>query len=273
MPPAMILCGGQGSRLRDVSELLAKPMVPVGPQPILWHIMKIYAAYGVRRFILCLGYKRESIIDYSVNYRARSSDLTVKLGRNGGITFHGDFLDDEDWEVTLADTGEGAMTGARVLRASRYLRESDREFFLTYGDGVADVDVGALLDFHRSHRQSITVTAVHPAGRFGEITVDGNRIIGFHEKPQTESGLINGGFLVLDRGFVDRYLPPAATGEHTILEEAPMRRAAAEADMAAWVHAGFWQCMDTPREHHLLNQLWDSGSAPWTRAWPRRPAG
>ena len=267
MPPAMILCGGQGSRLRDVSEVLPKPMVPVGRQPILWHIMKIYAAFGVRRFILCLGYKRESIIDYFLNYRSRSSDLTIRLGDRSGIEFHANGIAAEDWEVTLADTGEHTMTGARVARASDYLRADDHDFFLTYGDGVADVDVAALLQFHRSHGRAVTVTAVHPASRFGEVSLDESRVTAFHEKPQTESGLINGGFFVLNRGFLARYLDTATTTADTVLEEEPMRRAAAESEMMAYVHHGFWQCMDTPREHLLLNQLWDSGNAPWARGW------
>ncbi len=263
MPPVMILCGGMGTRLRDVTELLPKPMVPIGPQPILWHIMKTYAAFGVRRFILCLGYKREAIIDYFVNYRARATDTTITLGREGRIVYHGASAED-DWEVTLADTGEKTMTGGRVARAARYLRADDRDFFLTYGDGVANVDFAALLAHHRAQGRAITVTAVHPAARFGEIQLEHGLVARFLEKPQSESGLINGGFMALDRGFLARYLND---DQGLILEQEPMRRAAATGDMAAYLHAGFWQCMDTAREHQLLNGLWESGRAPWTERW------
>lgn len=262
MPPAMILCGGQGTRLRDVSEILPKPMVPVGGQPILWHIMKSYAAHGVNRFILCLGYKREVIVDYFLNYRARATDLTVRLGQAGRVTFHG--RHEEDWEVTLADTGEQTMTGGRVGIAAKYLKPTDKEFFLTYGDGVSDIDITASLRHHRAQRPALTVSAVHPAGRFGEMQLRQGRVTGFHEKPQTEAGLINGGFMVVDRGFIPAYLSGAAD---EILEQAPMRKAAHEGQMSAFIHEGFWQCMDTPREHQLLNQLWQSGKAPWTAAW------
>ncbi len=263
MPPAMILCGGMGTRLRDVTEVLPKPMVPVGPQPILWHIMKTYAAFGVRRFILCLGYKREAIIDYFLNYHSRATDTTITLGHGGGIVYHGASAED-DWQVTLADTGDKTMTGGRVARAARYLKEDDRECFLTYGDGVANVDVAALLSQHRAQGKAMTVTAVHPAGRFGEIQLDGGRIAGFHEKPQTESGLINGGYMVIARRFIERYL---TSDSGLVLEQEPMRGAVADGELAAYVHQGFWQCMDTAREHQMLNQLWDGGKAPWTERW------
>lgn len=264
MPPAMILCGGQGTRLRDLTEVLPKPMVPVGSQPIVWHIMKTYAAFGVRRFILCLGYKREAFIDYFMNYHARGCDITLSLGKGGKITYHGQH-DEEDWEVTLADTGEKTMTGGRVARAAKYLRPEDQDIFLTYGDGVANVDMGALLAHHRRHDLSLTVSAVHPAGRFGEMQLAGGDVVkGFHEKPQTESGLINGGYMVLRRRFLDTYLTPDAG---LVLEQEPMRQAAADGQMSAYVHHGFWQCMDTAREHQLLTQLWESGKAPWTERW------
>ncbi len=263
LPPAMILCGGQGTRLRDVTEVLPKPMVPIGPHPIVWHIMKCYAAFGVRRFILCLGYKRESFIDYFVNYHARATDVTLRLGREPQITYHGEH-GAEDWEVTLADTGDRTMTGGRVARAMRYLRPEDSDVLLTYGDGLADIDIGALLRFHAGHDKAITVTAVHPSGRFGEMTLTGTEVAGFQEKPQTEDGLINGGYMVLRRAFLAQYL----TGDAAqALEQEPMRRAVADRQMAAYVHEGFWQCMDTAREHQMLNQLWDGGSAPWKAHW------
>ena len=168
MPPAMILCGGQGTRLRDVTESLPKPMVPVGTHPIVWHVMKIHAAFGVRRFILCLGYKREVFIDYFLNYRARATDITVQLGESGTVIHHGGH-DEADWEVTLADTGETAMTGARVARAARHLRPEDKHFFLSYGDGLANVNLGQLHDAHVKRDSCLTVTGVRPGSRFGEL--------------------------------------------------------------------------------------------------------
>lgn len=263
MPPAMILCGGQGTRLRDLTEVLPKPMVPVGFQPIVWHIMKTYASFGVRRFILCLGYKRESFIDYFLSYHARGCDITLGLGREGKIQYHGSH-GEEDWEVTLADTGEKTMTGARVARAAKYLRPEDKDVFLTYGDGLANIDINKLYKHHQSHEMALTVSAVHPAGRFGEMKLESDRVTGFHEKPQTEAGLINGGYMVLRKKFIEKYLN---TSQELILEQEPMRSAAQHGQMSAFVHEGFWQCMDTAREHQMLTQLWESGKAPWTEHW------
>lgn len=265
MPPAMVLCGGRGTRLRSVSETLPKPMVEIGCQPIIWHILKIFSAHGVGRFILCLGYKRELILDYFLNYRARSSDITVRLGREAGTVFHecaGTAA--EDWSVTLANTGDATMTGGRVAMAQRHLQAGDGEFFLTYGDGVADIDVARLLAFHHAQGKAATVCAVHPAGRFGEIDIEEDTAVSFHEKRQTTSGWINGGFMVLTRRFVEKYL----SGDPLeVLEEGPMRRASQDGEIAAYRHDGFWQCMDTPREHQLLNDLWATGSAPWAGSW------
>ncbi len=263
MPPAMILCGGQGTRLRDVTELLPKPMVPVGPQPIVWHIMKTYAAFGVRRFILCLGYKRETFIDYFLNYHARATDITVKLGQKNQITYHGT-SGEEDWEVTLADTGERTMTGGRIARAAKYLKDSDKDFFLTYGDAVADVNISALLDQHKVGGKMLTVTAVHPAGRFGEINIVNDDVVGFSEKPQTEDGFINGGFMVLKKDAVNQYL---TLSNELTFEQEPVGNILADSEMQAYKHDGFWQCMDNAREHTLLNELWDRGNAPWTKNW------
>jgi glucose-1-phosphate cytidylyltransferase len=264
MPPAMILCGGQGTRLRSVSEILPKPMVEIGSQPIIWHILKIFSAWGVNRFILCLGYKRELFLDYFLNYRARSSDVTVHLGREPTTIFHECNGALEEWCVTLANTGETTMTGGRVVLAQRHLPRTDEEFFLTYGDGVADVDLKRLLAFHRTQGKAATVSAVHPAGRFGDIEIEDNSAVRFHEKRQTASGWINGGFMVLTRRFIETYLSgdPAE-----VLEQEPMRRAAQDGEIAAYKHEGFWQCMDTPREHQLLNELWQSGCAPWKASW------
>ncbi|MCU0857117.1 MAG: glucose-1-phosphate cytidylyltransferase [Pontiellaceae bacterium] len=264
MPPVMILCGGQGTRLRDVTELLPKPMVPVGPNPIVWHIMKGYAAFGVKRFILCLGYKREAFIDYFLNYHARAADVTIRLGKQSDITYHAGH-GEEEWEVTLTDTGDRTMTGGRIGRAAKYLRDDDREFFLTYGDAVSDIDFSALLNFHRKSGKILTVSAVHPAGRFGELNIGANGdVVGFHEKPQTEQGFINGGFMVANRSLPERYL---STESSLIFEQEPMRAIQKDGQMAAYPHQGFWQCMDTAREHQLLTQLWDSGKAPWTGGW------
>jgi len=259
----MILCGGQGTRLRDVTELLPKPMVSIGPHPIVWHIMKCFSAYGIRRFILCLGYKREKFIDYFLNYHAHATDMTVHLGNPPVLTYHG-VVGEEDWEVTLADTGDRTMTGARIARAARYLHSDDHDILVTYGDGLANVNVHDLLRFHSLNKNCITVTAVHPSGRFGEMKLDGQLVCGFQEKPQTEDGLINGGYMVIRRSFIEQYL---TTDPNLSLEHEPMRRAVADRQMSAYIHDGFWQCMDTPREYQLLNQMWESGDAPWKVGW------
>lgn len=263
MPPAIILCGGYGTRFRDVSDTLPKPMAPIGEYPIVWHIMKTYASFGVKRFILCLGYMRNAFVDYFVNYHLNTSDITVKLGNEGRIQFHGE-NEEADWEVTLAGTGIDTMTGGRVARAVRHLKPSDQEFFLTYGDGVADVDVLSQLDFHRQSGKLMTVTAVSPAARFGEMLVDGGNILGFQEKPAATAGCINGGYMVVSREFVQRYLDGSAS---QVLEQEPMMQAAADGALAAWRHHGFWQCMDNSREFQLLNELWNTGKAPWTAHW------
>ncbi|MFA7172455.1 MAG: glucose-1-phosphate cytidylyltransferase [Kiritimatiellia bacterium] len=260
MPPTMILCGGQGTRLRDVTELLPKPMVPVGNQPIIWHIMKGYAAFGVKRFILCLGYKREAFIDYFLNYHTRATDITVQLGSPREVVYHG-ACGEEEWEVTLADTGEATMTGGRIARAMKYLRKEDNNFFLTYGDAVANINFAKLLDFHCAHEKVLSVSAVHPSGRFGELGIDQNgSVIGFNEKPETEQGYINGGFMVANRSIMN-YL---TTDSKLVFEQQPMRQIQKDGQMAAFQHNGFWQCMDTPREHILLNEMWNAGNAPWT---------
>ena len=261
LPPCLILCGGQGTRLKDVTELLPKPMVPVGEQPIIWHIMKQYAAYGVNRFILCLGYKREIFINYFLNYHERSTDITVNLGKGKNIEYHNSH-GEEDWSVTLANTGEKAQTGARVHRGAKYLKDSDDDFFLTYGDAVSNVNIRELYERHKRVDKEITVTSVHPAGRFGEMRLDDNHnVIGFHEKPQTEKGLINGGFMVVKKSFLNKYLSDSDSS--VVFEQEPMNSATKENQMAAFIHEGFWQCMDTQREYHLLNELWKSGEAPW----------
>lgn len=262
MPPLMVLCGGKGTRLRDVTELLPKPMVPIGEQPIIWHIMRSYAAFGVKRFILCLGYKRDSFVDYFLNFHAYVSDSTIQLGKHGAITYH-DRAVEADWAVTLANTGVDTMTGGRVAIAAKHLKDTDTTFFLTYGDAVANIDIAASLEFHRRSGKLITVSAVHPEGRFGELRLKDGCVRGFEEKPPRVDSYINGGFMVLEKTFVLRYL----ADKDLFLEQAPMRRAMTDNQMAVFPHEGFWQCMDTPREYQLLNDLWKSGKAPWTTRW------
>ncbi|MDD3469845.1 MAG: glucose-1-phosphate cytidylyltransferase [Thermoguttaceae bacterium] len=263
MPPVMILCGGMGTRLRDVTELLPKPMVPIGEQPIVWHIMKTYASFGVRRFILCLGYKREKFIDFFMNYHARTSDATITLGAQPDIRFYSESAE-SDWEVTLVGTGLETMTGGRVARAAKYLQPEDQHFFLTYGDGVCDVDITATLRRHQASQKLLTVLAVHPAARFGEMILDGDNVMGFEEKPAQTNGYINGGYMVVNRRFIERYL---SCDEDLFFEREPMRSAVADGQMQVYRHEGFWQCMDTPREYERLNELWNTGDAPWTRNW------
>ncbi len=263
MPPVMILCGGKGTRLRDVTELLPKPLVPIGEYPIVWHVMKSYAAFGVKRFILCLGYKREEFVDYFLNYRSRVNDITVHLGNHGSIEIHANDHH-EDWQVTLANTGLETMTGGRILRAGKYLQPQDEDFFLTYGDGVADLNVAEELDFHRRHQKLLTCTAVHPAARFGELQLADDQVLRFEEKPAQVDGYINGGFMVLKKVFLQKYL---LENNDQFFEMEPMRKAVHDGQMIAFRHEGFWQCMDNPREYQLLNELWQKGQAPWTKYW------
>lgn len=257
----VILCGGKGTRLREETEFRPKPMVPIGNRPILWHIMKIYAAQGHTEFILCLGYKGEVIRDFFRNYSWMTSDVTLSLGQSPVVQFHNSH-GEEDWRVTLVDTGENTLTAGRIQRVERYLG-NDEDFLLTYGDGVGNVDVNAVLAQHRRQGKVLTLTTVHPPGRFGELqlTPDG-AVTEFNEKPQVESGWINGGYFVASRKLFG-YL------EHTdnvMLEQAPMQRLAAERQLQAYQHRGFWQPMDTFQEYTLLNRLWNEGNAPW-KVW------
>lgn len=259
---AVILCGGQGTRIRDASEVLPKPLLPVGGRPIVWHIMKGYASHGVRDFVLCLGYKGWLIKEFFLNYRAMTADVAVQLGAAGGVEVLGSNAD-EDWRVVLAETGEKTETGGRVAAIRRYV-EGDAEFCLTYGDGVADVDVTALLAFHRRHGKIATVTSVRPPSRFGEmVTAEDGVVSEFNEKPQVSEGSVNGGFFVLDAARIWSYLEG---GPGTVLEREPLRRLAREGELVAYSHPGYWQPMDTAREYALLNDLWASGHAPW-KTW------
>jgi glucose-1-phosphate cytidylyltransferase len=257
----MILCGGAGTRLRELTEVRPKPMVEVGGRPILWHIMKMYAGHGMSDFVLCLGYKGEVIKEYFLNYEAMNSDFTVELGAADGIQFHGEAHGERGWRVTLAETGEHAMTGARVARAARYLAEGET-FALTYGDGVSDVDLTAGLEFHRRQGRLATLTGVRPPSRFGEVVHDGPLVRRFAEKPQVGQGLINGGFFFLERDFL-RYL---SADDACVLERAPLERCAADGQLAVFEHAGYWQCMDTLRDWESLQRQWEGGSAPW-KVW------
>lgn len=262
-PPVMILCGGRGTRLKDVTELLPKPMVPVGEYPMVWHVMKCFAAFGVRRFILCLGYKREAFADYFLNYQVRTQDATLTLGDRNHVTIHSANRE-ADWQVTLAGTGVESQTGCRVFRAAKYLAPDDEHFFLAYGDSLADIDLNAVYQRHLSGGKLLTISGVHPEGRFGEIRLSGDLATGFEEKPPQLAGYVNGGFMAVDRNFVTRYL---ADDEALSFEREPMQAAARDRQMQVVCHEGFWQCMDNPREYALLNDLWRRGSAPWTKFW------
>lgn len=255
----VILCGGYGTRIRDVADDIPKPMIPVGRYPILWHIMKYYASYGHKDFVLCLGYKSHAIKDFFLNYEAHTKDFTIALGRSGGVEFHTDH-EESDWRVTLSETGLDAMTGGRIARIRKYVGNDD--FMLTYGDGVGDVDIDQLLAFHRAHGKALTVTGVRPPGRFGELMADDSgRVCEFNEKPQATGGRISGGFFVASSRLFD-YLE---NRDDLVFEQAPMRRLVADGELMVFHHDGFWQPMDTHREYQLLNALQDSGRAPWVR--------
>jgi glucose-1-phosphate cytidylyltransferase len=259
---AVILCGGQGTRIRGVADDLPKPMIPIGNMPVLWHIMQLYSRHGINDFVLCLGHKGAVIKNFFLNYRALSSDFTIGLGDRESIEFHGSV--EEDWRVTLADTGELSQTGARLFRIRKYLADSEL-FCFTYGDGVSDIDICELIAFHRAHGRVATITGVRPPGRFGVMRTDRDAGISvvrdFMEKPQTEQGWINGGFFVLDRRVWD-YL---SEEEDLIFEREPLQRLAQDGQLVMYEHNGFWQPMDTYREWKLLNELWGSGNAPWDK--------
>jgi len=254
---AVILAGGRGSRLSEETSVKPKPMVDIGPRPILWHIMKIYHHYGVNDFILCLGYKGYVIKEYFSNYFLHNSDITVR-GDGGKITFHNSVA--EDWSVTMVDTGEKTMTGGRLKRVARYLTPGE-QFFLTYGDGLADVDIAALASFHKKHGRKATLTAVMPPGRYGAISLNGDVITSFVENPPGDMSLINGGFFVLDPSVVD-----LIENDETSWEDRPLQELAASGELMAYRHAGFWQPMDTLRDKTRLDEIWTKGVAPW-KVW------
>ena len=251
----IILAGGFGTRLSEYTDSIPKPMVTVGGRPILWHIMRSYTHFGHKDFYLALGYKAEIIKEYFLHYRSLNADFTVDLA-TGKVESHQ--TEDTDWRVTLVHTGLESMTGGRVKRMQSFI--GNEPFMLTYGDGVANVDMEALLKFHQSHGKMVTVSAVHPGARFGELEMNGNEVASFQEKPQTGQGWINGGYFIIEPEFFD-----LIEGDQTILEREPLEKAAALGELMAYHHDGYWQCMDTKRDRDHLEELWDSGKAPWKR--------
>jgi glucose-1-phosphate cytidylyltransferase len=253
---AVILAGGFGSRLSEETVARPKPMVEIGGKPMLWHIMKIYAAHGIDEFIICLGYKGYLIKEYFANYYLHTCDVSFDLAA-GRMEVHRS--ETEPWRVTLVDTGEQTMTGGRLQRVLSYV--GDEDFCFTYGDGLSDLDIGALIDFHREQGRLATVTAVQPPGRFGALSLQGALVSEFEEKPRGDGAWTNGGFFVLSGG-IGRYLDD----DQTVWEQQPMRALASERQLACFRHEGFWQAMDTLRDRNHLEQLWSSGEAPW-RTW------
>lgn len=250
----ILLAGGLGTRLSEETATIPKPMVEIGGRPILWHIMNTYAVHGFSDFVIALGYKGEVVKDYFLNFRVRNADVSVKLA-TGEVRVHD--AAHPDWTVHLVDTGASTQTGGRLKKLARWLSPGET-FLMTYGDGVADIDLRALLAFHRAHGKLATVTAVRPPGRFGSITLEGNRVSSFAEKPQVGEGWINGGFFVLEPPVLD--LIP---GDDTLWELEPLETLAARGELVAFRHEGFWQPMDTLRDKRYLEKLWDSGHAPW----------
>jgi len=251
----VILCGGLGTRLREETEFRPKPLVEIGSRPVLWHIMKAYAHYGFQQFVLCLGYRGNMIKDYFLNYEAMNSDFTITLGQKSQILLDG-VHQEQGFQVTLADTGLETMTGGRIKRIAKYVGKDT--FMATYGDGISDVNIGRLLEFHRSHGRLATLTSVRPVLRFGAVEIgEESRVLEFMEKPVSE-GWINAGFFVFNPGIFD-YL----TGDDCILERGPLERLAREGQLAAYRHEGFFYAMDTYRDYQHLSQIWASGKAPW----------
>ena len=253
---AVILAGGMGTRISEETHLKPKPMIEIGSMPILWHIMKIYSAHGINDFIVCCGYKGYLIKEYFANYFLHMSDVTFDMASNRMQVHH---QKAEPWHVTLVDTGEQTMTGGRLKRVRQYV--GDEDFCFTYGDGVGNVDITALVAFHKKEGRLATLTATQPPGRFGSVNLSGNRVASFQEKPQGDGAWINGGFFVLNPRVIDY-----VEGDLTVWEREPMERLAREGNLSAWLHHGFWQPMDTQRDKNQLEELWASGMAPW-KAW------
>jgi len=254
---AVILAGGLGTRISEETAVKPKPMVEIGGRPILWHIMKLYSSYGVNEFVICCGYKGYLIKEYFANYFLHMSDVTFDIAFNS-MTVHERKA--EPWKVTLVDTGEETMTGGRLRRVADYIRNDDA-FCFTYGDGLSDIDIGKLIAFHRAQGRIATVTAVTPPGRYGALDIDGGIVTAFTEKPRGDGGMINGGFFVLSPRVLD-----FIAGDATSFEGAPISELAAQQELAAFEHHGFWQAMDTMRDRNILQSLWESGKAPW-KVW------
>ncbi|ANN69095.1 glucose-1-phosphate cytidylyltransferase [Bordetella bronchialis] len=255
---AVILAGGLGTRLSEETTVKPKPMVEIGGKPILWHIMKGYSEHGIRDFVVCCGYKGYIIKEYFANYFLHTSDVTLDIEHN---TMEVHRRQGEPWRVTLVDTGESTQTGGRLKRVRSFLADQDA-FCFTYGDGLSDVDIGNLVAYHREHGKLATLTAVQPPGRFGALSLDGNAITGFKEKPQGDGGWINGGFFVLSPKVID-----LISDDATIWEREPLERIAADGQLRAYFHEGFWQPMDTLRDRNMLETLWTENKAPW-KTWP-----
>lgn len=253
----VILAGGLGTRLREETDYKPKPMVEIGGKPIIWHIMKSYAHYGFTEFILCLGYKGDHIRDYFLNYETRNTDVTVTLGAKGILNHNGH--SEIGWQVTLADTGESTMTGGRIRRIRKYI--NDDHFMVTYGDGVSNVNIDDLWNFHKTSGKLGTVTAVRPSSRFGELSIENGIVAAFKEKPQVQTGWINGGFFIFHKNIFDLIPDDSET-----LEDGLLVTLANMKQLAVYQHAGFWQCMDTYREMLLLGNLWNNRKAPW-KVW------
>jgi glucose-1-phosphate cytidylyltransferase len=258
---AVILAGGLGSRLLEETQTRPKPMVEIGARPILWHIMNIYSANGVREFIIALGYKSEVVKSYFLNFYALNSDISVDLG-TGATTIHNGY-ERPDWKVHLVDTGLHTQTGGRLKRLADWL-SNDNTFMFTYGDGVSDVDLRAVLRCHESHGKLATVTTVPSPARFGRIKFDGDRIVDFYEKPEASEGWINGGYFVLNRRAID-YID----GDDTVWERDPIERLARDGELFGYRHHGFWSCMDTLKEKNMLEEMWATGQAPW-KIWDQK---
>lgn len=255
----VILAGGYGTRIRDVAEDIPKPMIPIGPYPILWHIMKTYSKFGITDFIICLGYKGQVIKEFFLNYEALTRDITISLGNNSEIVYHNEH-NERNWNITLADTGLKSMTGSRISRIKKYLDNED--FMITYGDGVSDINIDNLIKFHNSHKKLLTVTGVRPPGRFGEMNSDkSGKVLEFNEKPQAHAGRISGGYFIASSKIFD-YLDD---DENLIFEQEPLRSIVKDDELMMFKHDGFWQPMDTSREYQLLNSLFNSGNAPWMK--------
>ena len=249
----VILCGGIGTRLKEETESKPKPMIEIGGKPILWHIMKIFSAYAFKDFILCLGYKGETIKNYFYHYEIVNNDFTVELGNHKHVEIHSPY-NEKGWRVTLADTGEAALKGSRIKKIEKYI--DDDIFMLTYGDGVADINLNELLSFHKSHGRTGTVTCVQPQSRFGEMIIEDNRVVSFTEKPQVSEGLINGGFFIFNRKIFD-YL---SEDDNCDFELGPLEKLAEDGGLMAYEHKGSWACMDTFRDMQYLNKLWQEGA-------------